>query len=228
LLDGLAPPPPYRWVAPPSNLAASNEKPFSAKFTINKQGASYRAGVFSTRDGQVQLVLPTGALPVEAGQKSVLLTITPLAPSAVGAPPKGQEFAGNVYRIDGVYQPSGQEVGALSGSQSRLLLVYPESAGLVSPTHTIYASPDGKSWTKLTTGDSAAQQQAAVTISSLGYFAVTQSQNQSALSSLSGRLVAILIYVIAGLAIVSLIVVRVISDRRRIQAQKAPKGRSRK
>ena len=44
LLDGLAPPTPYRWVSPPPDLAASNKPPASTRFTVELTANGSRLG----------------------------------------------------------------------------------------------------------------------------------------------------------------------------------------
>ena len=68
LLDGLAPPTPYRWVSPPPDLAASNKPPASTRFTVELTAEGSQLGAFSTSDGQVNLVLSQGAVPPRSGQ----------------------------------------------------------------------------------------------------------------------------------------------------------------
>src|SRR5205823_11020502 len=125
LLDGFAPPPPYRWVSPPRSLAGSNQPPLSGKASIPFQNGKSQAGVFRTNDSQLVLVLLGGAIPPKAGQTSVQLTIDPLAPKAVASPPPGQAITGNVYRVKAIYQPDGARVTNLAGAGAELVMVYP-------------------------------------------------------------------------------------------------------
>ena len=67
LLDGLAPPVPYRWVKPPPDLAASNKPPASLRASVKLTPTGSQIGAFATSDGQVNLVLSEGAVPARAG-----------------------------------------------------------------------------------------------------------------------------------------------------------------
>ena len=107
LLDGLAPPTPYRWVSPPADLAAGNKPPASTRFTLELTADGSRLGAFSTGDGQINLVLSEGAVPARSGQTGVEVTVDPVDPATLGPVPSGLVSAGNAYRIQASYQPSG-------------------------------------------------------------------------------------------------------------------------
>jgi hypothetical protein len=95
LLDGLAPPTPYRWVHPPADLAAGNKPPAATRFTVQLTAAGSRLGAFSTSDGQVSLVLSEGAVPARSGQTGVQVTVDPVDPATLGPVPSGLVGAGN-------------------------------------------------------------------------------------------------------------------------------------
>ena len=172
MLDGLNSPAPYRWVDPPADLAAGNQEPLEGHFPLGltKQGSN--AGAFSTTDGQATLVISQGSIAAAQGQKSIEVDIVPISPADVHANPPGDlEVTGNVYRITAAYKPSGDEITDLAGGgDQRILLLYPAEAGAHRP-HSVIVSQDGRSWSKLDTEDSSAQQQAQATVTSLGYFA---------------------------------------------------------
>lgn len=184
MLDGLNPPPPYRWVNPPEELARDNQEPLKGTFplALTKKGSS--AGAFSTNDGQATLVVSEGSIPPATGAKSVQVEIVPLDPADVGAPlPDELEIAGNVYRMNATYKPGGDEVTELvEGGDQRVILLYPAEAG-EHKAHTVVASPDGKAWTKLQTQDSSAQQQAQAAVTMLGYFAVAAPPSSEGVST---------------------------------------------
>ena len=145
LLDGLAPPTPYRWVSPPPDLAASNKPPASTRFTLELTPDGSRLGAFSTSDGQINLVLSEGAVPARPGQTGVEVAVDPVDPATLGPVPSGLVSAGNAYRIQASYQPSGREVEALGG-QSSVGLVYPLLATAVADPggHMVLSSADGR------------------------------------------------------------------------------------
>ena len=98
LLDGFVPPPPYRWVSPPPDLASSNKRPGVGRFSIDLDPTTgSQANVFSTPDTQVSLALAQGAIPPRAGDAAVALLIAPLAARGDASLPPAVEIAGNVY-----------------------------------------------------------------------------------------------------------------------------------
>src|SRR4030095_600908 len=132
LLDGLAPPTPYRWVNPPAELAAANKAPASTRFTVKLQADGSRLGAFSTGDGQINLVLSEGAIPPRSGQTEVEVAVDPVDPATLGPPSSGFVVAGNAYRIQASYRPSGAKVTALGG-QSSVRAVWTPLAGTAPP-----------------------------------------------------------------------------------------------
>jgi hypothetical protein len=179
LLDGLSPPPPYRWVSPPPALAKTNKPPAGGRFTLDLNPQSGSApNVFSTSDQQVSLALGQGAIGPLSGDTSVLITITPLAPTGFGPPPAGWGVDGNVYHVTAVYQPSGTPV-TRTRERIQLVLGYPGAAGIVY-RHVVLASADGKAWTTITGVDALAQYVVQVDVTTLGYFAVGRSASGTA------------------------------------------------
>ncbi|HEV8373453.1 MAG TPA: hypothetical protein VGR68_09625 [Actinomycetota bacterium] len=172
LLDGLAPPSPYRWVDPPPGLAASNKPPASISFKVKLGSAGSELGAFSTSDGQVNLVLSEGAVPASPGQTAVEVSIEPLDPASL-QPPPGLVVAGNAYRIQASYRPSGRKVDALGG-QSSVGLVYPLlSTPVASPSgHLVLASTDGRSWRRLQSTDTSGTHQVSAALNQTGYVEV--------------------------------------------------------
>jgi len=173
LLDGLAPPTPYRWVNPPPELAAGNKAPASARFTVRLQADGSRLGAFSTSDGQVNLVLSEGAVPPRSGQTDVEVAVDPVDPATLGPSPSGLLVAGNAYRIQAGYRPSGSKVGALGG-QSSVGLVYPLLATAVADVggHVVLSSPDGRAWKQLASTDTPGTHQVSAQLNTTGYVAV--------------------------------------------------------
>jgi hypothetical protein len=173
LLDGLAPPTPYRWVSPPPELAAANKAPASTRFTVELQADGSRLGAFSTSDGQINLVLSEGAVPPRSGQTAVEVAVDPLDPAPLGPPPAGLVVAGNAYRIQVSYRPSGARVEALGG-QSSVGLVYPLLATAVADVggHVVLSSPDGRTWKQLASTDTPGTHQVSAQLNTTGYVAV--------------------------------------------------------
>jgi hypothetical protein len=171
LLDGLGPTQPYRWVKPPPSLASTNQPPspsvFTAKFTKN----GYPGKVFVTSDAQVILSVQSKAFPPHAGDTAVALTLTPVDPGTLGPLPDGRQPFGNAYRLTAVYRPSGAPAPAPSPPID-LVLLYPVTPNLHAATHSVYASPDGTSWTALQGTDAPAAQTAEGKIGELGYAVV--------------------------------------------------------
>jgi hypothetical protein len=224
ILDGFAPPPPYRWVSPPPDLASANKPPAAGRFTLGLDpGTGSRADVFSTADGQVSVALGEGAVPFRPGQDSVTLTITPMAPVAGAEVPRKLQIAGNVYRIDAQYQPDGTPVPRLR-SPGRLVMAYPLPLDVAVYHHTTLHSKDGSSWSTLRSTDSLVGQLVHADVTELGFFAVGQAilgtTNPSSPSSGGPVFVVVLV---AGSAVLAAIVVAEVRRRARRRA-----GRSRR
>ena len=205
LLDGTGPPAPYNWASPPPALAPTNKPPESGSYSLDVSGAS-QPGVFQTNDRQAVLILPQGAVPPSPGATTVSITLSPLDPAKVGAPPTGLAIAGNVYRIDGAYRPGGGPVTHLVGGQAEAALVYPLTT---STRHILLQSSDGRTWTKLPTSDSLANHQVLATkVTKLGYFAVAvpaSGASPAPPQSSSGGTGGIITGVIAALAVIVLL-----------------------
>jgi hypothetical protein len=160
-------------VNPPSELAAGNKAPASTRFTVELQADGSRLGAFSTGDGQINLVLSEGAVPPRSGQTAVEVAVDPLDPATLGPPPSGLLVAGNAYRIQASYRPSGTKVEALEG-QSSVGLVYPLLATAVADVggHVVLSSPDGRTWKQLASTDTPGTHQVSAQLNSTGYVAV--------------------------------------------------------
>ncbi len=182
LLDGLAPPTPYRWVEPPPELESTNLEPSSGTFRVALGAAGSRTAVFTTDDAQVSLILPRGAFDVAPAQDAVEVTVEPVGPSTVGAPEEPDRIAGNVYRLGATYRPSGDP--APLAIDARVVLVYPLLAG-DHGGHELLVSANGRRWRALDTNDLPSVQQADAAVSQLGYVAAA-STNRSATVSPSG------------------------------------------
>jgi hypothetical protein len=170
LLDGLAPPTPYRWVSPPAEAAASNKPPASAHFALELTANGSRLGAFSTSDGQINLVLSEGAVAARPGQSGVAVAVDPVDPATLGPAPAGLAGVGNAYRIKASYQPSGGKVEALGG-QSSVGLVYPLLATAVADPggHVVLSSADGRAWEQLPSTDTPGTHQVSAGLARTGY-----------------------------------------------------------
>jgi hypothetical protein len=173
LLDGLAPPTPYRWVNPPRELAAANKRPASTRFTVKLQADGSRLGAFSTSDGQINLVLSEGAIPPRSGQTEVEVDVDPIDPATLGPPTSGLVVAGNAYRIRASYRPSGAGIATLGG-QSSVGLVYPLLATAVADVggHVVLLAVDGRTWKQLASTDTPGTHQVSAQLNSTGYVQV--------------------------------------------------------
>jgi hypothetical protein len=171
LLDGRSPPPPYRWVSPPPDLAAGNQPPAAGSFSVRLTAAGSAAGVFSTPDLQATLILEKGAVAPAKGEHSVGLTIVPLDPGPLAPPPRGVTIVGNAYRFRAVYLPGREPVVRFAGP-ARVTLVYPATAGTYR--HRTLQLGKGSAWRALTTTDTGFQLETISDVSSPGVFAVGQ------------------------------------------------------
>ena len=224
LLDGLAPPTPYRWVNPPPDLAASNKPPASTRFTLELAPEGSQLGAFSTGDGQVNLVLSQGAVPPRSGQTGVEVTVDPVDPATLGPVPSGLVGAGNAYRIQASYQPSGAKVEALGG-QSSVGLVYPLLTTAVADTggHQVLSSADGRAWEVLASTDTPGTHQVSARLTRTGYVMV--GVPPSAGGSQSDSRTRILL---VGTGVAVVIVAAAFALRLRERSRPAPPGRGRK
>ena len=220
LLDGLAPPTPYRWVNPPRELAAANKPPTSTRFSVKLQADGSRLGAFSTNDGQINLVLSEGAVPPKSGQTEVEVAVDPVDPATLEPPSSGLVVAGNAYRIQATYRPSGAKVEALGG-QSSVGLVYPLLATAVADVggHVVLSSPDGRTWKQLASTDTPGTHQVSARLTRTGYVLVGVAP--SAAGSQGGSRTRILLL---GSAIAVVIVAAAVLLRLRERSRAAPPG----
>lgn len=226
LLDGIGPPPPYRWVKPPPALAKANQQPLPGRATLKMQAAGSNSGFVSTKDGQLTLIVGVATFPRDANRSAVLVTIQPEDPARLGRLPSGLAAAGNAYLIRAEYQPGGPQLHGASKAMT-VSMIYPALAtnGVTPPHHTILSSSDGRSWKTYRTNDTPAGQVAEAETTALGYFVVVLPRSALATSSSSGHS-RVLLFVIIGI-IVALLVgsALVIWSRRRAvpSAAKSPR-----
>jgi hypothetical protein len=222
ILDGFAPPPPYRWVSPPPDLASTNKPPSAGRFSLRLDpGTGSRADVFSTPDGQVSLALGEGAVPSRPGQDSVTLIITPMAPAAGVEVPRNLQIAGNVYMIDAEYQPDGTPVPRFR-SPARLVIAYPLPLDVAVYHHTTLHSKDGGSWSTIRSTDSLVGQLVHSDVTELGFFAVGQAVlGTTNPSSPTGGGTVYVVVLVAGFAVLAVIVLMEIRRRARRRAARS-------
>lgn len=206
LLDGLAPPPSYRWVHPPPEFASGNKPPSSGHATIRLGPNGSEVSASGTDDGQVSLVLDQGAVPPAAGQQSVAITIDPLDPAKLAPVPAGLIAAGNAYRIQARYQPSGKPAQITKG---QVAMVYPLlSVPVASPfDYVVLTSPDGRAWTRQKSTTQPGSHQVSASFAGAGYFLVAVPPGTASTSSGLNRRVLILLLVAVIYAIIMVIVV---------------------
>ncbi len=148
ILDGLAPPPSYRWVRPPPELRSGNKAPSATTASVTLTATGSPSAVVATDDDQARVTIPPGAFPPAAGQNALDIAIRPLDPATVPPPPAGTPIQGNAYRITVAYVPSGATATAVQPVD--VTLRYPVDATEVILT-------EGSSWEVLpTTLESAA------------------------------------------------------------------------
>jgi hypothetical protein len=171
LLDGLGPLAPYRWVAPPPELAATNQPPSSGRFDVTLGAQGSEPATFVLSDNQATFILPGGVFASKAGQVQVRLRVDPVDPATLGPPPSGMTVFGNAYRLRASYRPSGEPVQELLAPIDAYL-VYPVTATLLSANHRVATSPDGRTWTLQDGTDSHPLQQVEGSVPTLGYVQV--------------------------------------------------------
>lgn len=223
LLDGFGSNQPYRWVTPPAALAANNQPPHHARQTFAFKASVLQGGVVSTNDLQATVILQDGSIKPSNGQTGVLVTVDPLDPATLAAPPSGLSFDGNAYRIVGAYQPGGAKASAVSPAAD-LALTYPADAtfGLGGLKHQILASADGKTWQTLPSQDLPGSLQVTAKMGTLGYFVVARTGGAGSATGGSSSLRRILPIVVA--AVVVLLILLFTSPRviRRIRRSREP------
>ncbi|TMK53099.1 MAG: hypothetical protein E6G66_03010 [Actinobacteria bacterium] len=213
VFDGLAPPPAYRWVHPPSELRAGNRPPASASATVPLTDTGSAAALVSTPDDQVQVSIPAGAFPPAAGQTALGVDVQPLDPAQVPAPPAGMIIEGNAYRITVAYVPSGVTVTAVQPVD--VTLRYPVDA-------TTVILSDGAGWQVLPTTLESAALAVDATTTRFGIFAAAGTSVTS-----RPRRTPAWAYAAAGAALLAAGIPTLLA-RRRPQPPPPPPGKRRK
>jgi hypothetical protein len=208
LLDGLAPPTPYRWVNPPAALAADNRPPSGIRFPVKLTAKGSQLSAFSTPDGQVNFVLSQGAVPPSRGQTQVLVTVEPLDPEQFATPP-GLLVAGNAYRVQASYRPSGRKVTAFGG-QSSVGLTYPLLSTPIanSAGHVILTSAAGQSWSQLPSTDAPGSHQVSAELHKTGLVEVGVPPGTAKSSSKTRTTVLLIASAVAGVVVLGAMLAR--------------------
>lgn len=214
LLDGIAPPTPYRWVEPPVELIETNEPPTPGTFKIRLSAEGSRTAVETTDDAQVTWILPQGSFAIAEGQRAVQVTVEPLPPSSFAEPEPPLEIAGNVYKLGAAYLPSGDAAPLVA--DSTIVLVYPQLSNGLSG-HTIIASATGDEWTPLDTSDLPSIHQADADVDALGYLAVARTPGASTTAPPTGdgRSTVGTIIVTSAIAVLTFVAVYLMLGARR-------------
>ena len=140
LFDVSGPPPPYRWVNPPPQFAAGNQKPEGTSHDLVLGSAGSDAASIATADGQAAIILKEGSFAARKGETVVVVKIDPLDPATIGPPPSGLRYDGNAYRFLAAYKRSGVE--AKLAQADSVVLQFPIVA-------TKLLRRDGTVWTDL-------------------------------------------------------------------------------
>jgi hypothetical protein len=143
LFDGLAPPPPYRWVKPPPETAADNEQPAAAEkeAPLGPEGSPFIN--VTPEDGQALVVLEAGAVAAHPPDTSVRVSVVPHDAGTLGHLPDDLSPAGNAYLVLVTYQPSGAPVAAIKQSPGTTIAL--TAAGLADA---MLFSPVADDWSK--------------------------------------------------------------------------------
>lgn len=173
LYDGPAPLPPYRWVSPPRDVAAGNQRPASGTSVVTLGVLESMPGDASTEDEQAVISFVEGTFAERPHESAVTVRLTPVDPRTVAPPPKGLRFDGNAYRIVASYPASGSP--AALTKHAIVVLRYP-----VHGTVLLRSSREG--WASLPTTRFDESQQLAANTDQLGVFVAAAPAGIAALS----------------------------------------------
>lgn len=125
VFDGVQPPAPYRWVAPPPEFADQNQPALagSAMITVEDLDQGF---VAVTEDGQAQLSGAADAFRARPEERAVRVEIVPRDPARVAPAPPGLRFDGNAYEVRATYRPSDAPVPFVG--EVAIVLRYPAHA----------------------------------------------------------------------------------------------------
>ena len=207
LLDGLAPPSPYRWVNPPAALAEQNRPPAAGRFEVAMRAKGSRLGAFSTSDAQFNVIFSENAFSPSRGQTTVVADVAPLDPGSLGPVPAGLLAAGNAYRLQARYAPSNRPVQAFAGEVSATL-AYPLPGLPLSAAHTLVYSRDGRAWVTVDTSDAPGAHTATGRVPGPGYLLVAVPPAPAYPDAAGGRLRWLLALILPGVVIATVVYFR--------------------
>lgn len=184
LLDGLGPPQAYRWVAPPPDLASTNQPPSSLTGVLTLTPKGVKGISFVSSDSQITLIVPEGGIAAHAADTSVRIVATPRDPTTLAPIGGGLVAFGNAYEIHATYLPSKTDVTTLRDPID-VVLIYPVTTNLNASSHELLASADGKRWNPLESNDAPSAQQVEARTPDLGYAVVAGIPHAASVSSSS-------------------------------------------
>lgn len=167
LFDGLAPPPPYRWVNPPGETARDNQQPAAARreAPFGPDGSPFVN--VTPEDGQAIVLLQEKAIASHPPDTAVEVAATPLDVLTLGPLPDDVSPQGNAYRVTVTYRPSGQPVTDVTPGSSSVALV---AAG---PSDYLFYSRDGQNWDRRETTPLGGGHGLETRFAGTGYYVVT-------------------------------------------------------
>ncbi|MEA2931737.1 MAG: hypothetical protein QOI56_522 [Actinomycetota bacterium] len=168
LFDGLAPPPPYRWVNPPQEAARDNQQPAAAsgEVPLGPDGSAFAN--ITPEDAQVVVLLQDKAVPPHQPDTALVVTVTPVDALTLGPLPPKMSPQSNAYRVEVTYRPSGAAVAEFRGTTSSIALVG------AAATDALLFSGDGKSWAARPTTPLGASHGLETPFAGTGYYVVTK------------------------------------------------------
>ena len=172
LYDGSAPPPPYRYVDPPQNLAQGNQPALDGTATVKFTKGKSDAASAGTQDGQAFITFPQAAVAPSGKEKSFRVTIEPLAPSDLAPAPTGRLLDGNAYRFEAEYATSGDPVEL--EADVNVVLRYPVHADRVARL-----DEEAGEWVEVSTIPAPAGMQVFADTDEMGTFVATAPINQA-------------------------------------------------
>ena len=139
LFDGFTPPAAYRWVKPPAEFKAGNQKALPGSFDVDLGPNGANQITAATDDAQILMNFTKAAIPPHGGDTGLTVHIDVLDPAKLSPLPPGVRTDGNAYKVTMTYKPSGASLDALT-QPGNIFVTYPTSADRIA------YSVDGKTW----------------------------------------------------------------------------------
>lgn len=224
LFEGIGPSAPYQWVKPPPEFAASNTKPAPTTTDIDLGAAGTPLRGASSSDGQFVLNLPEGAIAPHPEDTKVAVTITPLDAATLGSLPDDLHPNGNAYRVEAVYQPSGQAVDRIDKA-GNVIIQMPQ------PVNALLYSGDDRIWERVAVNAEGSPSTGGAQFDRLGYYlgaapASTAAPPQGAASN-GGVIAVVVVVVVLALAFgLGPVVYRRVRPRPAASSARRPPNRS--